>query len=258
MLVKPFEGVDEPQAQSPPAYDDIPLQQRAGTSRNSLSARFSMRSARRSLRPSPNAAPPHDVQVVGLSEQAPVSPKPLHQQQYPPQPQMSISGAQVGGDRNIANKPYDWRGERPWTYGMCNCCGACGTCCTACWCPCMTYSSNRSRRQALERNGAPHPEGGHSCGGDCLLFCCIHSFSLMSCGWVLEVVERGNTRQRYKISGNQCGDCMASWCCLPCVLMQESREIEGEERSFVEAHAQHISAVEPHPLVGSEQQRPKV
>jgi Cys-rich protein (TIGR01571 family) len=50
-----------------------------------------------------------------------------------------------------------------------------------------------------------------------------------------QVNERGNTRQRYKIAGNQCGDCMASWCCLPCVLTQESLEIEGEERSFAEA-----------------------
>jgi len=129
--------------------------------------------------------------------------------------------------------------------------------CTAFWCPCVTYGSNRTRRLALERNGAPHPEGGTSTGGDCLLFGLVQCVS--GFGWVLEVSsqrqcstvhsthastqlyqvsERGNTRQRYKISGNQCGDCMATFWCLPCVLTQESREIEGEERSCAEGHGQ--------------------
>jgi len=149
------------------------------------------------------------------------------QQPYPGQPQMTVNG---GGNRNPENKPYDSKGEREWTNGLCSCFGDCGTCCVACWCPCITYNSNKSRRQALEQSGAPHHDGGENCGSDCFLFGLIHCFT--SFGWVLEVGARSDTRRRYNIEGGGCGDCMASCCCLPCVLTQESREIEGEETSF--------------------------
>lgn len=44
--------------------------------------------------------------------------------------------------------------------------------------------------------------------------------------------QRGNTRARYNIKGGGLGDCCTAFCCLPCDLTQESREIELEEQSF--------------------------
>lgn len=44
---------------------------------------------------------------------------------------------------------------------------------------------------------------------------------------------RGNLRNRYRIEGGGCGDCCTAWCCAPCELTQESRELELEERSMV-------------------------
>jgi len=210
----------------PPSYDTV---QRAPDSGPSTTS------------PSPPAVAP--VMPIAPVQRQPTQPTPrsspplvqTERYKYPPQPQMSVGG-QTGGNRNIADKPYDWRGEREWTHGLCDCFGTCGTWCTAFWCPCITYGLNRSRRLALERNGFPHPEGGYSCGGDCLLFALVHTVT--GCGWVLEVGERGNTRQRYKITGNQCKDTVATFCCLPCVLTQESLEIEGEERSFGDVQGQ--------------------
>jgi len=43
---------------------------------------------------------------------------------------------------------------------------------------------------------------------------------------------REEVRERYGIRGAAFGDCLSSWCCRPCALTQERREIELEESSF--------------------------
>ena len=47
-----------------------------------------------------------------------------------------------------------------------------------------------------------------------------------------QIGTRSSVRTRYRIKGGGCGDCMASWCCMPCELTQESREMELEEQSM--------------------------
>lgn len=39
-------------------------------------------------------------------------------------------------------------------------------------------------------------------------------------------------RRRYGIRGGCAGDCLASWCCDACALVQERRELELEEDSL--------------------------
>ena len=48
----------------------------------------------------------------------------------------------------------------------------------------------------------------------------------------LQIRTREEVRERYGIRGDAIGDCFASWCCRPCTLTQERREIELEENSF--------------------------
>jgi Cys-rich protein (TIGR01571 family) len=43
---------------------------------------------------------------------------------------------------------------------------------------------------------------------------------------------REEVRERYGIRGAAFGDCLTLWCCRPCALTQERREIELEESSF--------------------------
>ena len=125
--------------------------------------------------------------------------------------------------------------------------------CFACWCPCIVYAKLQSRLSFLERNNYPHPDGGSGCNSDCFVHCCLTS--LCGVGWALQVCcralfpasptltsrlfflifskqigQRSTIRDRYRISGNGCGDCMSAWCCTPCTLTQESREVALEER----------------------------
>jgi len=137
----------------------------------------------------------------------------------------------VADIKNVLEKPKYPNGEREWSYGMYGCC--CenyGTCCFACLCPCIVYAKLKSRVSYLERNNYPHPEGGSGCNSDCFIHCCLSS--LCAVGWVLQIGQRSTVRDRYRISGNGCADCMSVWCCSPCTLTQESREVDLEERAL--------------------------
>ena len=46
-----------------------------------------------------------------------------------------------------------------------------------------------------------------------------------------QINTRTEARERYGIRGDTYGDCLTAWCCRPCSLTQERREIELEEGS---------------------------
>ncbi|KAF7430224.1 hypothetical protein PC9H_005926 [Pleurotus ostreatus] len=134
-----------------------------------------------------------------------------------------------GGNRNAKNLPMDSDG-REWSHGLCDCCSDVGTCLIATFFPCIVYAQNKRRYEHLNR-GQPDPErGGSGFNGDCLMHGCITCCFGIGC--VLQIPLRGHLRSRYHIKGGGCGDCMVSWCCTPCGLTQEARELELEEASM--------------------------
>jgi len=145
-------------------------------------------------------------------------------------PQMTTTS---GGNRNAKNLPQDANGKRDWTNGICSCFGDFGTCCVACWCPCIIYGQNKTRVKHLREKGYPHPEGGESCGSDCMVLGLITCFTGL--GWILQIPLRNDVRERYRIRGSGGGDCCTIFWCNPCALTQESREIELEEESMLPA-----------------------
>ena len=48
-----------------------------------------------------------------------------------------------------------------------------------------------------------------------------------------QIGTRREIRARYGIRGNACDDCITSYFCFPRALIQERREIELEESSFL-------------------------
>ncbi|KAL5476751.1 hypothetical protein ACEPAI_2937 [Sanghuangporus weigelae] len=171
--------------------------------------------------PQPQMSPPPQMQQPMPSTRA------VQTMQPAPAPGMDI--------RNVKGVPRDGNGEREWSHGCSECFDDCGTCFFGWCCPCMLYSQIQTRYNHLESRGTPHPDGGDSCGGDCFLHCLLTS--CLSAGWVLQIGQRQSVRQRYRIRGDGCGDCMLAWCCTPCELTQASRELELEERTFIGAAA---------------------
>lgn len=44
-------------------------------------------------------------------------------------------------------------------------------------------------------------------------------------------------RRQYVIEGNACNDCLASWCCPCCALVQEDQEVKVMEGTVDESGA---------------------
>jgi len=161
----------------------------------------------------------------GYNEKVPQPGAPPNQAQPMPQ-----SGMNPNVPAGPPGKPYDANGEREWSHELFDCFGDCGTCCFAYFCPCMVYQQVKNRLDHLQSNGRPDPQhGGSGCGGGCCLY-----GGLMYCGigWVLQMSTRATLRTRHRIRGDGCTDCLASACCIPCELTQESRELDVEEGGF--------------------------
>lgn len=51
--------------------------------------------------------------------------------------------------------------------------------------------------------------------------------------WIIQMMQRGEIRKRYGLSGNGCTDCLMACCCGPCDLVQQDKEIEAREAQKV-------------------------
>jgi len=134
----------------------------------------------------------------------------------------------AGGNRNALNYPIGSDGKRNWSYGLFDCppAPACSLCCIAALCPCVVYSSNRQRLRSLHYQGAPLAAGAEKPDEHFCIYC---GLAIAGHGWVLRVPQREEVREHYGIRGSLVGDCLVAWCCNPCSLTQERREIELEE-----------------------------
>jgi len=41
--------------------------------------------------------------------------------------------------------------------------------------------------------------------------------------------QRGSIRHKYGIDSNGCNDCLLSWCCGCCTLIQEDKEVRSQD-----------------------------
>jgi len=136
---------------------------------------------------------------------------------------------QVGGNKNTKNCPIGPDGKRDWSFGLFDCFARCGLCCMSVWCPCVVYSKNKQRLHSLQTQGTPLAGGGETYDSNC---CIYGGLDFTGYSWIMQLRTREEIRERYNIRGAAFGDCLSSWCCRPCALTQERREIELEESSF--------------------------
>ncbi|KAM0751819.1 PLAC8-domain-containing protein [Meredithblackwellia eburnea MCA 4105] len=140
-------------------------------------------------------------------------------------PQMSINPA-----RNSRHLPYAQDNRREWNHNLCACHEEPLVALNAICCPCIQYSSNRSRLAHLNMHNSPHEAPVHLG-----LFCCLYTISPHFFGigqTLLQTLSRVQTRQRYLIRGDPFTDLLIAGFCAPCSLVQESREIADEENEL--------------------------
>ena len=125
----------------------------------------------------------------------------------------------------------DWNGRRGvinrfWARlhlgfleSLCGCFDDWGSCCYGYWClPCL-FGSNSEKI--------------NDC--NCVAMCCAYSISasFYLC-WIPHMIERQALREKYQLRANpSCGDCPTAFCCGPCAICQEAREIKSRGLSAI-------------------------
>jgi len=127
-----------------------------------------------------------------------------------------------------------------WSSRYCDCCGepgGCGRCCYVCWCGCCAHAD-------IAASYVPPGDEEHGkfyCAGNwrgaCLYFSLpalvnaagamvgLGTVGSLLCG-CLCCDRRGWVRAKYGVAGGKFNDCMMVWCCGPCAMCQELREID--------------------------------
>nr|AFM43804.1 fruit weight 2.2-1 protein [Dimocarpus longan] len=101
-----------------------------------------------------------------------------------------------------------------WSTGFCHCCDDPANCFITCFCPCITFGQIA---EIVDRGSTSCAANGTiygllaMTGFACLYSCCY----------------RSKLRGQYDLEESPCVDCLAHFCCEPCALCQEYRELKN-------------------------------
>ncbi|CAM0877649.1 unnamed protein product [Alopecurus aequalis] len=107
-----------------------------------------------------------------------------------------------------------------WSSGLFDCFDDCGLCCLTCWCPCITFGKVA---EIVDR-------GSTSCGTSGALYALLAGLAGLTgcwCQWVYSCTYRAKMRAQYALPDAPCCDCCVHFCCEPCALCQEYKELKA-------------------------------
>ncbi|KAJ4843149.1 hypothetical protein Tsubulata_018576 [Turnera subulata] len=158
----------------------------------------------------------------------PVEPSPSVPPPLPPPPAMHRNITFQGATTNTPTNPpgiqptppavlqdYIPHSPVPWSTGLCDCFNDFSSCCLTFWCPCITFGRIA---EIVDR-------GALSCaisGGLYTLLVCV-----TGCGCLYSCIYRAKMRGQFALEESPCADCCVHWCCEPCALCQEYRELQN-------------------------------
>ncbi|KAI9655703.1 MAG: hypothetical protein M1829_000615 [Trizodia sp. TS-e1964] len=107
-------------------------------------------------------------------------------------------------------------GGQPWHTSFWECFLPVDLCLITCFCPCVTFGKTHHRT----RKGASL-EGFSPVNASCLGFWASGCFGLH---FIPSLMQRGDIRAKNNIGGNMIEDCLLSYCCGCCTLIQSEKE----------------------------------
>jgi Cys-rich protein (TIGR01571 family) len=102
-----------------------------------------------------------------------------------------------------------------WSSGLFDCFDDCGLCCLTCWCPCITFGRVA---EIVDR-------GATSCGTSGALYALLVYFT--GCQWIYSCTYRSKMRAQFGLPEDPCCDCCVHFCCEPCALCQQYKELKA-------------------------------
>ncbi|CAI9278478.1 unnamed protein product [Lactuca saligna] len=101
-----------------------------------------------------------------------------------------------------------------WSTGLFECDSDVSNCCITCWCPCIPLG------QIAEITD----KGSTSCVVHGTLYTIL--LVLTGCQWIYSCMYLSKMRQQYLLPEEPCNDCLVHFCCEPCAMCQEYRELK--------------------------------
>ena len=84
-----------------------------------------------------------------------------------------------------------------------------------CWCPCITFGKVA---EIVDR-------GSTSCGTSGALYALL--LSITGFQWIYSCTYRSKLRAQYALPDAPCCDCCVHYCCGPCAIVQEYKELKA-------------------------------
>lgn len=107
---------------------------------------------------------------------------------------------------------------QPWYTDFFGCFDPIDTCLITCFCPCVTFGKTHHRLRK-----SPTLEGYSPINASCLGFGFLHCCAI---NIFMNVLQRHELRTKYNLQGDFVTDCLTTWCCVCCNLIQTEKEAE--------------------------------
>ncbi|KNA18706.1 hypothetical protein SOVF_068330 [Spinacia oleracea] len=103
----------------------------------------------------------------------------------------------------------------PWSTGLCHCCDDPANCLVTAFCPCITFGQIAE----LVNQGNP------GCAASGTIYGLLMGFPGLPC--LYSCFYRSRLRGQYVLEESPSADCLVHFCCEPCTLCQEYRELKN-------------------------------
>ncbi|KAI3945616.1 hypothetical protein MKW92_032097 [Papaver armeniacum] len=117
----------------------------------------------------------------------------------------------------------------PWSTSLCGCFDDGNNCCLTYWCPCITFGQTSEiidRGSSFDCGFKSFIYFAATCGANGALYALIGVFT--GCSWIYSCMYRTKFIQLYNLEGSSCNDCLIHFCCTPCALCQDYRELKNK------------------------------
>ncbi|XP_058089348.1 protein PLANT CADMIUM RESISTANCE 3-like [Magnolia sinica] len=135
-----------------------------------------------------------------------------------PVPMPPSTGHPTAPMQNYSAPPYmnvqARHGSGQWSSGLCHCCDDPANCLITSCCPCITFG------QIAELVD----QGSFSCPASGVVYVLLGVTGL-AC--LYSCFYRSKLRAQHDLEETPCADCLVHFCCEPCALCQEYRELKG-------------------------------
>jgi len=106
----------------------------------------------------------------------------------------------------------------PWHTSLFGCFDPIDTCLITCCCPCVTFGKTHHRLRKDPNLVGYSPVNVSCLGFWASTYCCLHI--------IPQLLQKHDIKEKFNLDGDFATDCLKSWCCACCDIIQQDKEAE--------------------------------